>query len=94
MEMVLFPVVFCFQDNVYLICTSNSNRDSAAFMPHFSVFKKKIQIRRLVFVNETHLEQILLSQVYWCVSGNDYFGKRGWWVVHSGRLKKIGTAVD
>lgn len=47
-----------------------------------------------VFVNETHLEQMLVSQVYRCTSGSDYFGKKGGKAAHSGRSRKIGTAVD
>lgn len=30
-----------------------------------------------MFVNETHLDQMLVSQVYRCMSGNDYFAKKG-----------------
>lgn len=53
-----------------------------------------MQIRVRVFVNETHLEQMLVSQVYRCMSGSDYFGKKGGKAAHSGRSRKIGTAVD
>lgn len=45
-------------------------------------------------VNETHLDQMLVSQVYRGMSGSDYFAKKGGEAAHSGRSKKIGTAVD
>lgn len=49
-----------------------------------------------MFVNETHLDQMLVSQVYWCMPGNDYIGKKAKAeeAAHSGRSRKIGTAVD
>lgn len=56
--------------------------------------KEEMQKQVRVFVNETHLEQMLVSQVYRCTSGSDYFGKKGGKAAHSGRSRKIGTAVD
>lgn len=49
----------------------------------FVFSKEKMQVR--VFVNETHLDQMLVSQVYQRMSGNDYFGKKGGKEVHSRR---------
>lgn len=47
-----------------------------------------------VFVNETHLDQMFVSQVYQFMSGSDYSGKQGGKAAHSRRSRKIGTAVD
>lgn len=55
----------------------SSNRDSEAFLLYIFVFQRKLKIRVHVFVNETHLDQMLVSQVYRCMSGNDYFAKKG-----------------
>lgn len=40
-------------------------------------FLKKMLMQLRVLGNETHLDRMLVSQVYYCMSGNDYFGWKG-----------------
>ena len=65
------------QVNVYLMYISNCDGNSAAFVLHIVFVNMCACVWVCVLVNETHLDWMFVSQVYQCMSGNDYFGKKG-----------------